>query len=81
MVNVKFFICKKCGSVLCVDPKYFNDTFRCTKCNGPVESVDDNFDLSEIADNVKEDSQQEFPKLYQVSNHQYLNLSQGQTGV
>lgn len=57
MVNVKFYICKECGSVLCVDPKYFNDTFRCTKCNSSnLESLDDNFDLSEITDNVKEDS-------------------------
>ena len=57
MVNVKFYICKECGSVLCVDSKYFNDTFRCTKCDSSnLESVDDNFDLSEIADNVKEDS-------------------------
>lgn len=57
MLNVKFYICKKCGAVLCVDSKYFNDTFRCTKCESSnLESLDDNFDLAEIVNNVNKDS-------------------------
>lgn len=58
MIKVKFFVCKECGSVSCIDPKDWNETFyRCTKCKSyNVESLDDDFDLSEIADNVKEDS-------------------------
>lgn len=48
MLNVKFFICKNCKSVLCVNKDFWNNQIRCTKCGEEVESVDDDFDLSQV---------------------------------
>lgn len=53
MIDVKFYICPKCKTVICIDKRFWNDNIRCTVCNEPVESAEDDFDLSQILDEEK----------------------------
>lgn len=56
MIDVKFYICPKCKTVICIDKRFWNDNIRCTVCNEPVESAEDDFDLSQVLDEEKQDN-------------------------
>lgn len=56
MMTTALFKCTKCGSILVMDKNaWYRNNVVCTKCQGPLIEVEDDFEMSEIVSEEVED--------------------------
>jgi transcription initiation factor IIE alpha subunit len=55
-MTTALFKCTKCGSILVMDKNaWYRNNVVCTKCQGPLTEVEDDFEMSEIVSEEVED--------------------------